>query len=67
MFEPKGYADEEQDNTPVKLEDLRKVKLTLEQIGRLRVMRDVRNFEQEKKKEVVGKQYKPAPAEAGGI
>jgi hypothetical protein len=62
MFEPRGYADEADDNTPLKLSDMRKVRLTLLQIGRLRIMRDVRKFEQEKKKELVAAQYKTAIA-----
>ena len=57
---PAGFQNEEDDNTPLKLSDMRKTKLTLLQLNRLRVMNDVRSFEQEKKKEDVQTQYKPA-------
>ena len=57
---PAGYHNEEDDNTPLKLSDMRKTKITLMQLNRLRVMDDVRSFEQEKKKEDVQLQYKPA-------
>lgn len=62
MFEAShpGYQNEEDDNTVAKLSDLRKTKLTLLQLNRLRIMDDVRTFEQEKKKEEVQTQYKPA-------
>lgn len=56
---PAGYQNEEDDNTPLKLSDLRKTKITLMQLNRLRIMDDVRSFEQERKKEEVQTQYKP--------
>ena len=56
-----GYQSQEDDNTPLKLSDLRKTKLTLLQLNRLRIMDDVRTFEMEKKKEEVQTQYKSAP------
>ena len=55
-----GYQREEDDNTPLKLSDMRKTKLTLLQLNRLRTMNDVRSFEQSKKKEDVQQQYKAA-------
>lgn len=55
-----GYETEKDDNTTLSLNDLRKTKLTLMQLNRLRIMDDVRSFEQEKKKEEVQTQYKPA-------
>jgi hypothetical protein len=58
---PQGYRSEQEDNTELKLHDLRKTKLTLKQINRLRIMNDVRKLEHEQKLDGVRKQYK-APA-----
>lgn len=59
---PAGYETEKDDNTTLKLSDLRKTKLTLAQINRLRIMNDVRALEHEQKLKTVKKQYKmPAP------
>jgi hypothetical protein len=55
-----GYQREEDDNTPMKLSDMRKTKLTLLQLNRLRTMNDVRSFEQSKKKEDIQQQYRAA-------
>ena len=65
IFEPTpaGYQTEKDDNTVVKLNDLRKTKLTLKQLNRLRVMNDVRKLEHEQKLEVVQNQYKAPPPE----
>jgi hypothetical protein len=60
---PQGYSDEQEDNTPLKLSDLRKTKLTLKQLNRLRIMNDVRKLEHEQKLSTVQSQYKAAPAE----
>lgn len=67
IFEPMptGYYDEKDDNTVVKLSDLRKTKLTLKQLNRLRIMNDIRKLEHEKKIEAVQNQYK-APAPVAG-
>jgi hypothetical protein len=54
-----GYRTEKDDNTPLKLSDLRKTKLTLKQLNRLRIMNDVRKLEQEKKIEDVKAQFTP--------
>jgi hypothetical protein len=54
------HQTEEDDNTPLKLSDLRKTKLTLTQLHRLRIMNDVRRLEKEQDLERVRKQYKPA-------
>ena len=59
-----GYQNQEEDHSVLKLDDTRKTRLTLMQINRLRLMNDVRKFENEKHLEKVSKQYK-APAEAG--
>jgi hypothetical protein len=61
--ETEGYRTEKDDNTTLKLRDLRKTKLTLKQLNRLRIMNDVRKLEHEKKLETVQDQYK-APAAA---
>lgn len=58
-----GYRTEKDDQTAVKLSDLRKTKLTLKQLNRLRIMNDVRKLEHEKKIEQVQNQYKAPPAE----
>ena len=62
MFNPEqeAYRTEEDDNTTLKLSDLRKTKLTLAQLNRLRIMDDVRTLEQEQKREEVQTQYKAA-------
>jgi hypothetical protein len=60
---PKGYGNEREDNTALKLSDLRKTKLTLKQLNRLRIMNDIRKLEHEKKIDTVQQQYK-APAAA---
>lgn len=62
--EQQGYTTEKDDNTSVKLSDLRKTKLTLKQLNRLRIMNDVRKLEHEKKIDQVQTQYKAPPAEA---
>jgi len=66
LFDPAqpGYQSETGDNTPLKLKDLRKSRLTLGDINRLRLANDVRKVEHENKLEKVTKQYK-APAAAG--
>jgi hypothetical protein len=64
MFEDQhGYRTEKDDNTSVKLNDLRKTKLTLKQINRLRIMNDIRKLEHEKKLETVQSQYKAPPSQ----
>jgi hypothetical protein len=60
---PKGYSNEKEDHTALKLSDLRKTKLTLKQLNRLRIMNDVRKLEHEQKIEQVQQQYKAPPAE----
>ena len=66
IFEPMptGYSTEKDDNTALKLSDLRKTKLTIKQLNRLRIMNDVRKLEHEKKIDSVQQQYKAPPAEA---
>ena len=65
--EAKMYGDhstEQDDNTALKLSDLRKTKLTLAQLNRLRIMNDVHKLEHEEKLETVKNQYKLPAAEA---
>lgn len=63
MFEDlPGYRTEKEDNTAVKLSDVRKTQLTLKQLNRLRVMSDVRKLEHEQDLERIKAQYK-APVE----
>jgi hypothetical protein len=58
MFEDlPGHRTEKDDNTPLKLSDLRKTKLTLKQLNRLRIMNDVRKLEHEQKLETIRSQY----------
>jgi len=69
LFEPAkpGYESPSQDNTPLKLSDLRKTRLTLADLSRLRMANDVRKVEHENKLEKVAKQYKPPAAAPGPI
>jgi hypothetical protein len=64
LFDPSpdydGYQTEKQDNSVLKLNDLRKTRLSLDQINRMRIMNDVRTLEHEKKLKQVSKQYKSA-------
>jgi len=57
-----GYQSEKEDNTPMKLSDLRKTRLTLADINRMRMANDIRKVEHENKLEQVTKQYKPPAA-----
>ena len=59
-----GYQSEKEDNTPLKLSDLRKTRLTLADLNRLRMANDVRKFEFETKMKEIKDQY-GASAEAG--
>ena len=60
------YMNPADDNEVPKLNDLRKTKLTLGQINRLRLIRDVRNFELKNRLEKTRKQYgAPAQTEPG--
>lgn len=69
IFEPMptGYSTEKDDQSPLKLSDLRKTKLTLQQLNRLRIMNDVRKLEHEKKIDAIQTQYKAPPQEEGGM
>ncbi len=69
LFEPAkpGYESPSSDNTPLKLSDLRKTRLTLADLSRLRMANDVRKVEHENKLEKVAKQYKPPAAMPGPV
>ena len=62
IFEPMpvGYQTEKDDHTALKLNDLRKTKLTLRQINKLRQMNDTRIYEKSKNLIQIRKQYAPA-------
>jgi len=62
-----GYQSDGLDQTPLKLSDLRKTRLTLADLNRLRMANDVRKVEHEKKLEKVSKQYKPPVAPSGPV
>jgi hypothetical protein len=66
LFEPTpgGYSTDKEDNTVLKLSDLRTTRLDLAQLNKLRKMNDVRNIEQQEKIKTISKQYKPPAAEA---
>lgn len=63
----KGYQSDKEDNTPMKLGDLRKTRLTLADLNRMRMANDVRKVEHESKLENITKQYKPPAAAPGPI
>jgi hypothetical protein len=66
--EETGYYDPEDDNSELKLSDLRKTRLTLLQLNKLREMDDVRAYEQAKKVKAVQLQYAPkAEVAPGGL
>lgn len=69
LFDPAkpGYQSDSADQTPLKLSDLRKTRLTLGDLNRLRMANDVRRVEHEKKLEAVSKQYKLPAAMPGPI
>lgn len=71
MFEdnPVGYSTEKDDNTIVKLNDLRKTRLTLARIRKMRILNDIRRLELEKKRKKLNKQYGPqqGAGEMGGL
>ena len=68
VFEPDetGYYDPEDDNSELKMSDLRKTRLTLLQLSKLRKMDDVRAYEQAQKIKYVQTQYAPKVEVAPG-
>jgi hypothetical protein len=63
--EPSAFQDLAADNSQIQLNDLRKTRLTLNQINKLRRLNDVRTFEYKEKLEKIRKQYAPPPAAPG--
>lgn len=63
---PTGYSTEDDDQSVLKLSDLRKTRLTLGQLNKLRILNDTRKVEHEQKLKKVSVQYKP-PAQEGGM
>ena len=62
--EPDAYQDLSQDNSQIRLSDLRKTRLTLRQLNKLRKMNDVRTYEYKEKLKQIKQQYSPPPAPA---
>lgn len=56
---PEAYQDLSQDNSQLKLGDLRKTRLTLKQLNKLRQMNDVRAVEYKEKLDQIKAQYSP--------
>ncbi len=69
LFNPAkpGYQSDSEDQTPLKLSDVRKTRLTLADLNKLRMANDVRKVEHEKKLEAVSKQYKMPASMPGPI
>jgi len=55
--DPEAYQDLEQDNSQLRLGDLRKSHLTLRQLNKLRRMNDVRQVEYKDKLKLIRQQY----------
>jgi len=65
---PTGYSTESDDQSVLKLSDMRKTRLTLGQLNKLRVLNDIRKVEFEQKIKTVAAQYQPpASTESGGM
>jgi len=63
IFEDSDLAvDQQRDNSIKKMGELRKSRLTLAQIKRLRMMNDLKKYEQQKKVKGLSQQYRPAAA-----
>ena len=62
---PAAYQDLSQDNSQLKLGDLRKTRLTLRQLNKLRQLNDVRSYEYKEKLKLVRQQYAPPPVAPG--
>ena len=64
---PQGYSSDEDDQSPLKLSDMRKIRLTLAQINKLRILNDVRTVEHSQKIKSLAAQYKAPAADSGGM
>lgn len=59
------YRSEKDDNSVLRLRDLRKTRLTLAHLNKLRMANDIRKLEKEQEVESLSDQYKPPAAEGG--
>ena len=64
---PELYHSERDDQSVMKLRDLRKTRLTLAHLNKLRMATDIRKFEKEEEIKQVADQYKAPAAEAGAM
>jgi len=62
---PPGYGDEKSDHTTIDIKDTRKTRLTLAHLNKIRMVNDVRKFENEQKIDTINRQYAPPQAEGG--
>jgi hypothetical protein len=69
LIEPtaRGYENENDNQSVLKLSDMRKTRLTLGQLNKLRQMNDVRKIEFEQKLKKLSSQYKPPAQDPGGM
>jgi len=64
---PELYHSEKDDNSTMKLKDLRKTRLTLGHLNKLRMANDIRKFEKEEEVKRLQDQYKAPAAEPGAM
>jgi hypothetical protein len=64
---PELYHSEKDDNSVMKLKDLRKTRLTLGHLNKLRMANDIRKFEKEEEVTGLQDQYKAPAPEAGAM
>jgi hypothetical protein len=64
---PELYHSEKDDNSTMKLKDLRKTRLTLGHLNKLRMANDIRKFEKEEEVKSLQDQYKAPAAEPGAM
>lgn len=62
---PTGYSSESDDQSTLKLSDIRKTRLTLGQLNRLRILNDTRKVEHEQTLKKVSVQYKSPESSEG--
>lgn len=62
-----GHQTEKDDNSSLKMSDLRKTQLTLKQINRLRIMNDIRKLEHEQDINQIQDQYQLPSQEPGTL
>ena len=62
-----GYHTEKDDNSTLKLSDMRKTQLTLKQLNRLRIMNDIRALEHEQDIKQVQSQYQISSQDTGTL